>query len=149
MGSRVPLMSYPCPACKSTNTRNFWREVECQDCDNLFDAPNPVWMPDQFGLHFVASVDQAGDYEFDTLVILAHETGTFFWAADSGCSCPTPFEGFGVPDDQYAERHIEPITDYAHFEQTVAHWYMPHRYAPLPFTKVLDFKARVRAAGLR
>jgi hypothetical protein len=41
----------------------------------------------------VASFEVGEGYDFDTTVILKKD-GNFFWAYDSGCSCPTPFEGY-------------------------------------------------------
>jgi hypothetical protein len=43
----------------------------------------------------VGSVDDAGSYEFNTLLVLQNKkTKQVFYAQDSGCSCPVPFEGF-------------------------------------------------------
>lgn len=44
-------------------------------------------------LNGIAWIDTAGDYEFDTVIILKDsDTGKYFAGHDSGCSCPIPFE---------------------------------------------------------
>jgi hypothetical protein len=48
---------------------------------------------DASGLEFVDSIDDAGSYE--TLSVWRDkETGRIYYASDSGCSCPTPFENY-------------------------------------------------------
>lgn len=53
------------------------------------------------GLEEVVSIDWSdGYYQFDmTLAYYQPSTGKFFWADDSGCSCPSPFEGFTKLED--------------------------------------------------
>ena len=63
---------------------------------------NVYYSPDKFGLETVGVLDEDLSYEYHTLVVLRHtESGRVFWAEDSGCSCPTPFEDehFKGPDD--------------------------------------------------
>lgn len=55
---------------------------------------NPYHDPQNFKLTIVDTIERGGGYDFDTTVLLQHDTGTFWIMADSGCSCPTPFEGF-------------------------------------------------------
>lgn len=44
-------------------------------------------------LNDIAWIDTAGDWEFDTVIILKDpDTGKYFAGHDSGCSCPIPFE---------------------------------------------------------
>ena len=41
----------------------------------------------------------SGSYEFDLTVVLKRESdGQLFYAEDSGCSCPTPFENHTLHD---------------------------------------------------
>jgi hypothetical protein len=54
---------------------------------------NIYYEPDEFGLEIVTSLDTAGSYEFDMAVVWKDEKGRHFIATDSGCSCPSPFEG--------------------------------------------------------
>lgn len=57
---------------------------------------NPYYNPEDFDLEIVGSIDLAEpDYSFDLLVVWYHApTSTFYWASDSGCSCPSPFEDY-------------------------------------------------------
>lgn len=58
-----------------------------------FDS-NVYYHPEKHGLSVVVEVEALGGYEFDTFVVWKDEkTGEYVWAADSGCSCPLPFEG--------------------------------------------------------
>ena len=57
---------------------------------------NVYYDPAASGLVSVDSLDESGlCYEFNTLMVVKHKaTGRVFYAHDSGCSCPTPFENF-------------------------------------------------------
>lgn len=57
---------------------------------------NVYYDPAEFGLVSVDVLDEGGlSYEYNTLIVLKHTaTGRVFYAQDSGCSCPTPFENF-------------------------------------------------------
>lgn len=48
--------------------------------------------PSKYGLTTVFEVNVAESYEFDMLVIWKRTDGSFVYATDSGCSCPSPFE---------------------------------------------------------
>ncbi len=52
--------------------------------------------PDKHGLEMVGDVEWDDEsYEFNmTAVWRDKETGQFYWADDSGCSCPSPFEDY-------------------------------------------------------
>jgi hypothetical protein len=53
-------------------------------------------------LRIVAEHDTAGSYEFDiALAVEEVSTGKVWFASDSGCSCPTPFEGHDFPGDDW------------------------------------------------
>jgi hypothetical protein len=55
---------------------------------------NIYYNPESCGLEIFAEEDIGGSYEFDTLCVWREKkTGFLYWAQDSGCSCPTPFEG--------------------------------------------------------
>jgi hypothetical protein len=52
--------------------------------------------PEKFGLTKVLEHDFSdGCYQFDITAVFTKddEPGKFYWASDSGCSCPSPFEG--------------------------------------------------------
>lgn len=54
---------------------------------------NIYYNPEEFGLQTFGSLDEDCSYEFNMLVVwLQPVTGKLFWATDSGCSCPSPFE---------------------------------------------------------
>lgn len=60
--------------------------------DRKWDG-NPMYNPSSCGLVLIDSLDHADSYEFNTDVIFKDiETGALYYAHDSGCSCPTPFE---------------------------------------------------------
>jgi hypothetical protein len=48
---------------------------------------------ENFGLKIIAESDIGDGYSFNRMVVFADvETGEMFYAQDSGCSCPSPFE---------------------------------------------------------
>ena len=54
---------------------------------------NVYYDPEKSGLEIFKFIDTAGSYEFDMFVIWKKkDDGRLFYATDSGCSCPTPFE---------------------------------------------------------
>lgn len=55
---------------------------------------NPYYDPDKCGLKKVAELDfSSGCYEFDITAVWTYgDEKKFYWADDSGCSCPSPFE---------------------------------------------------------
>lgn len=60
---------------------------------------NPYYHPVDFGLEVVGAVEwRDADYEFDLGVVWKDEKGNFFYATDSGCSCPTPFDDMTMED---------------------------------------------------
>lgn len=60
-----------------------------------FDMPSIYCSPEKFGLVEVDEVDDAGSWDFNTLVLWKHiKTGKLYYAHDSGCSCPAPFEDY-------------------------------------------------------
>lgn len=59
-------------------------------------APDPYYQPEDFGLTSIGEVSWDNEfYQFDlTAVWRNNETGVIYYADDSGCSCPSPFEDF-------------------------------------------------------
>lgn len=54
---------------------------------------NCYYYPEDNGLEVFDEVETGEYCNFDTTVVWRHkETGKLYWAHDSGCSCPTPFE---------------------------------------------------------
>lgn len=52
--------------------------------------------PEEFGLTTVGQIDwdDRDDYGFSMTVVWKDKDGKLYWAFDSGCSCPSPFEDF-------------------------------------------------------
>lgn len=60
-----------------------------------YNTPDVYYNPEHFGLTEIGSIQWgAYCYDFDLTVVWQHEDGTLYWADDSGCSCPSPFEDF-------------------------------------------------------
>lgn len=84
--------------------------------ENLYNSP------ERKGLKIVFSNDIAGSYEFDTVVVWKAIDGEqYYYAHDSGCSCPIPFDDYNEISDltpiethnfeqfeQSVRRHLEP-----------------------------------------
>lgn len=61
---------------------------------------NVYYNPEKYGLTIVGEVSwMEPRYDFDFTLVLVDEEGTLWWARDSGCSCPEPFEAHKFPDD--------------------------------------------------
>jgi hypothetical protein len=77
------------------------------------DKMNPYYdtndKPNEVGLVKLGELDEADlYYEYNTLLVVKHEpTGRIFYATDSGCSCPTPFEDYHFSDP--AKTNLEEI----------------------------------------
>ncbi len=71
----------------------------------------PYHSPENYGLEMVGNVNwDSSDYGFDMIVVWrAKDDGRFLWAADAGCSCPTPFEWHRLNDG------IEPLATLSEF----------------------------------
>lgn len=71
---------------------------------------NIYYFPEHFGLEKLVELDEDLSYEYNTFIVVRHlESRRLFFAQDSGCSCPTPFEDyhFNSPTD-HDIREIEP-----------------------------------------
>lgn len=76
----------------------------------------PYTDPAAFGLEFLGEIEWSGfTYEFDMTAVW-YRSGAlvpqFFWADDSGCSCPTPFENTSYEELRSGglgdlQRHLE------------------------------------------
>lgn len=72
------------------------------------------YQPENYGFREVGQVDwSSGSYEFDYTTVWQHkESGEFFMADDSGCSCPSPYEGV---------RHVSDLTPISRMQELVDH----------------------------
>lgn len=57
---------------------------------------NIYYSPEKYGLQTIGEIELGGSYDFDTHVFFVNSQGKVFYAHDSGCSCPTPFDDFGI-----------------------------------------------------
>jgi hypothetical protein len=80
---------------------------------------DPYYSPEKFGLRTIGEV-QWGEacYSFDLTVVWQDvTTGALYYADDSGCSCPSPFESIGRDQLHSIDR---PQTFIDHIGQRVA-----------------------------
>ena len=59
---------------------------------------NVYYNPEKFGLTIVVHADAGESYAFDDFIVWKDANDRYYWAEDSGCSCPIPFEGLGLND---------------------------------------------------
>lgn len=72
--------------------------------------------PEYFGLEHVTEFElREPDYSFDTFSLWYHpDECKYYWAEDSGCSCPSPFEDFGCPvtgDETLDDAEVQEVLD--------------------------------------
>lgn len=54
---------------------------------------NPYYAPEKMGLEILATIEDEPNWDFDIMAIWT-DGSRLYWANDSGCSCPTPFEDY-------------------------------------------------------
>jgi hypothetical protein len=65
-----------------------------------YNDPDAYNQPEKFALEIVFEAEESGlSYEYNMFVVWkdadglpVDKTGTFYYATDAGCSCPSPFE---------------------------------------------------------
>lgn len=69
-------------------------------------------------LDVVVSLDDPNaSYDFDTFVVWRHKkTGELYYGQDSGCSCPSPFEGISRIEE------LSRLGDLPSFERELEAW---------------------------
>ncbi len=56
---------------------------------------DPYCEPESLGLTTLGELDdRREDYQFSMFVVWTGNDGRLYWADDSGCSCPMPFEDY-------------------------------------------------------
>lgn len=77
--------------------------------------------PHDFGLEIFEHIsDDRASYDFDDFCVFRRkEDGKLFWAKDSGCSCPCPFEDVKVDD-------LTPIVDLGQFDLDLEAYRVPY-----------------------
>jgi len=83
---------------------------------------NPYYSASEMGLEMVQFERSSGSYEFDTLVFWATQDGQIYTAQDSGCSCPTPFEGYCAPTREAVLAGLERVGSVEQAEATFDGW---------------------------
>ena len=62
-----------------------------------YENPDLYYQPDAFGITPVGEVDwddESCSFNITVVWQSKEDPQVFYWAQDSGCSCPAPFEGF-------------------------------------------------------
>lgn len=72
------------------------------------------YQPENYGFRQIGEVDfSSGSYEFDLTTVWQHvESGEFFMADDSGCSCPSPYEDVRSVDDLTPIPRLQVLVDH-------------------------------------
>jgi len=98
---------------------------------------NPYYHPEKCGLEKVAELEHSsGSFEFDTQVVWRHlDSGKLYWAEDSGCSCPIPFEGTEL-------EHMEEIRNLGAFRIRA----MEKGYSEASYANKMEFIEKVEKA---
>lgn len=106
---------------------------------------NVYYNPESFGLEVVGSIQEEPDYDFHILSVWRHtETGVMYWATDSGCSCPTPFEDYNTLEDL---NRLKTVREYSAFKRAVKD-FAPYRpINPTEKTTLLAKVHEVRTAA--
>lgn len=74
---------------------------------------NVYYDTEDFGFERVDVLDEPNlSYEFNTFLVLKHTaSGRVFYAQDSGCSCPTPFEDYYFRvDGESVDTNLDEVT---------------------------------------
>jgi hypothetical protein len=87
---------------------------------------NPYFCPQAHGLEILHSFDDPqASYSFDMFVVWKHVDGRLFYATDSGCSCPSPFEGHAGPETL---TQIASGDSFESFKRDFESWRKSHRW---------------------
>lgn len=104
---------------------------------------NVYYSPEKFGLTQVECIDFSdGCYQFDYLVVWKDAEGRLFYAEDSGCSCPSPFETMGMPELTRVQDAMEIVS---RMEQKLKDGY---REEPGVAQSIADFKSKVKRGDI-
>lgn len=129
--------------------RHFWRSKgdNMGKYNRMFETDewgtsNPYYDPEQCGLKLIHVLDVPNlSYEYSTIIVVQDvASGAVFMAYDSGCSCPTPFEGVRGLGDM---RRIKTIEQYDRFVDE-------HRssYDAFPLSDIRKARTKLKRLGL-
>lgn len=105
---------------------------------------NIYYSPEDHGLEVLASLDiSEPDYSFDLLVVWKDADSRLYYAEDSGCSCPCPFEDFDRQTITPAQGLDEIIS---RLEYRIRDDYLYERDTVRAENRLLDLKHELRTA---
>ena len=103
---------------------------------------NIYYNPEDYGLEIVRDIDRSsGNYEFDQFVVWRNiETNEFYFATDSGCSCPSPFEDETMKtlQENKFDKH-----SYSFFEKNFNEW-ANYEFSHLKPIETTEFKQFIK-----
>jgi len=87
-------------------------------------TPNVYYDPGELGLEIVDTLDEPHlCYQYNTFLVVRHEaSGRVFYAYDSGCSCPTPFEGYTFEGPDKTNMNEVTKHNFGCFEEELKTW---------------------------
>ncbi len=83
---------------------------------------NPYYNPEKLDLELLSFDEPNLSYEYNTLCFWVTKDGRVYSASDSGCSCPTPFEGYSSTDQGGVTMKLERVATIAHAESILLSW---------------------------
>lgn len=103
---------------------------------------NIYYNPEDYGLEIIESLaDEDLSYEFDIFLIFRDKKSKkLYYAQDSGCSCPSPFEDYGKIDDLSKLN----ITSLPKFKSEFTDWCKGYDWRGSPKIKVTDRQRVIR-----
>lgn len=100
---------------------------------------NVYYNPEKYGLEVVTEVEWSEPcYSFDTTIVWK-KGKKFYWASDSGCSCPAPFEDYNSLDDLESGTKMAVIKD---LQARLEDWYDADFASP----QVVEAIIKIRSA---
>lgn len=73
---------------------------------------NPYFDSEKLGWKTVSFHEPDLSYEYNTLCFWVTKDGLVYSASDSGCSCPTPFEGYEGNSELEITKQLERVGSY-------------------------------------
>lgn len=110
-------------------------------------SPDVFYDPEKFGLTSVETIDFSdGSYQFDYLAVWKDGDGNLYYAEDSGCSCPSPFDGMGLPDLTRVQDAMEIVSRMEYRLSEMGDWYSGEKRRVE--AEIADFKSKIKRGDL-
>lgn len=78
-----------------------------------WNTPDVYYQPEVFGLTPVGDIEWDNEaWQFHITAVWVDDAGSIFYATDSGCSCPSPFEGFTALEEVEKADNLQELIDY-------------------------------------